>query len=526
MPGPYSSQYSLIVADQAGNRFGELTNAVITSLATELNGWGNVAFSLPTTDPKARLCNVGQLEVQLWRDPLDGTRPKCLSWGPIIRRRATPLTVDLQAAQNPLWYLSKLTFGPVLNEFLTNGDFEAGLTGWADGGTVVSSADTAMMRKGTTSLKLVSTDQGLDNYESQQFVITAGAQPVAVFTGAEFYLTASSATPYIGPAFMARGLYIRTIEGGIQQAERWQPIDNSAPRNQWCRIYGVPISVPAGHTQTVEVRYYSPGTEIHWDMGTCRVDESTGGNAVIPDTPVDVATIVANVLAYAQDVTKNKPPLNLTGPTPGSFGVAVNRQYHFSDNGFIWPTCFQELIDDGICDVDVVWDPFNPTTRTVTLYAHKGSTKPELTLEVGANIGDFSYDEDALACGAAVTVIGQGQSSETVVGTVQPMCEYVGYAADTAANGGITLQVVESAVPESPPDGIASKATTDLARLKEPPVVASVTTKENLVGALIGEIEVGDSVWFVVDCLDERTLRRVVGLDLDPVHETLTVLGN
>ena len=130
----HSSIYSRCAAvDIHGTAFGEFVNATIESITWTLNDFGGATFSIPTDDPSIgawRGPGGWFRECQIWRDPLDGTAPKLIFWGPVVRARATGLTVQFQA-MGLLWYFSRLYFGPPISEYITNGDFEGRL--WPGG---------------------------------------------------------------------------------------------------------------------------------------------------------------------------------------------------------------------------------------------------------------------------------------------------------------------------------------------------------------------------------------------------------
>jgi len=520
-----SSIYMVRAVDVNGTAYAEFVNATITSVTWVLNSWGGCTFSIPTGDPAAKeLRNAAGWfrEVQIWRDPLDGSPPKLIFWGPIVRARATGLSVECQA-MGLLWYLSRLTFGPILVEHLANADFEAGLAGWTNVGTSPS-VDTSIVYRGTKSLKLVQATQGTDTYVYQRFTHTAGpVEPDWFFVAASVWQVATVATPYVGPAYQQRGLYVKVSVGGSTVSEVWTPLDNGAPRNVWTRIYAPIAIVPAGATALIEVRLYSPGGEVHWDCVTARLEESTGSNTAVGTAP-DLNVTLANVLAYAQSAAANNPDLNIDPPT-GVFGLDLFRQYQFYDLGNIWTACFADLIASGACDVDIVWNNAG-TKRQLVIWPRKGTARPELTLEMGGNVVDFSYDQDGQATAGAVVVIPKTATTEPVLGTVQPAAQFFGYAVDAAANGGMCFGAVESAVIETPASAVDQRAVAEVARLKELVTIPTLVVKENRPGTIIGVLGTGDTVPVIIDYgfVQENTTRRVTAMTLDPNSETLSVV--
>jgi hypothetical protein len=525
-----SSIYMVRIVDKSGTPYAELVNAVVTNITWQLNSWGSCTFTVPTTDPQLGTMTAGpalllEREVQVWRDPLNGSAPQLLFWGPLVRARATSQTVEFQA-NGLLWYYSRRLFGPILHNQISNGDFESGLTGWTATGAT-DSIDTNIFLSGTQSLKLVSSAQELDHYESEGFTKTAGSEPIDVWVSAHAQIVTTAGTAYIGPAFMERGLYVEVVESGTTIQAVWQPIDNSAPRNAWFRINAPIVTIPASTTCTVNVRLYSVGGQINWDQVIARFEESTGANTV--STYADVATIITNVNTYAQDTSENKSDLNIAGPV-GTLGVVIARQYQFYLQGNIWDTCLSQLVTEGQCEIDVEWNSTG-TTRTLQCYLKKGSTKPQLALVQGGNVADFSFDLDGQATASSIRVVGQGISSEQ---TLTPpigspaVGDYVGYAVDTSANGGLVLESLESATPDTSIDGVAALTANELARLKSIVTVATVTVRENLAGALIGQLATGDVVPVSVDYgwAQLSGNMRVASMALNPFDETLAVTLN
>ncbi len=528
------AQYYVRIVDSTGTPYAEPINIAIDEAAWELNSWGHLIFRIPTEDVTTKECIPIQREAQLWYDPGDTTQPRCIWWGPIVSRVAEDDETTFQCL-GLLWYLSRLQFGPILTNWLLNPDFESGTTNWTASGTTMSSA-TDIVRKGSKSLKLVQANQGTDTYAFQDFTYDNSASSIAtvVEVAARCYIVATTATPFVGPAGPTtngiqyeRGLYVGMTGSGISAQSVWTIINLSAPRNQWFRIFAPPITVPAGKVATIEVRLYSPGGTVYWDDCIAHVEESTGANTA--SGFADLTAIIDNVLTYAQDTTKNKPQLHLTGPS-GTFGTSLDRQYQFYDNGNIWDACFKPLIDANIMDVDVTWDIHRPSTRTVNIYTagHKGSSKPQCALILGGNVAGISYTEDGQKTAGAVTAIGQGMANEQTIGKELKGALDFGYAVDTSANNHVTLDAIVQGQPEDTLDMLQNRATTELARVKENQKTVQFHCKEGLAGSLIGVLNEGDTTLFQCNkgWVQENSNRRVVGMVLQPEVDVLSVTGN
>jgi hypothetical protein len=117
-----------------------------------------------------------------------------------------------------LWYFSRLSFGPIQTNYLTNGNFESGTTGWTASGTTMSAA-TDIFADGATSLKLVQANQGTDTYAYQDFTFNnsgAGTIPQAMEVSARMYIvaTVTSARVYPKNTFYVIGLAVSLATAG------------------------------------------------------------------------------------------------------------------------------------------------------------------------------------------------------------------------------------------------------------------------------------------------------------------------
>jgi hypothetical protein len=511
--------YSLVVVPVGGgSSVGTVEAASNVRPVWEHNGIETLDFDVNTVDPDAALLEPTQVEVQLWYD--NGVTPKCKWWGPVWRRDLQGNTTHIQC-RGLQSYFEKVQIGPVIHENLTDPDHQdPALAAYTAGGTVTMTSDTTIVRKGTRSMKLMSSAAGLDNFASQQFTITAGSQAVAVFVRSRFYIEAVGGS-YLGPAYKERGLFVERIESAVVQQAVWTPITNGAPRNQWVRIVAPPVFVPAGHTQTIEVRWYSVGGPIYWATSTGREEESVGAGTA--NSYADVNVILANTLAYAQDPAWNKRNFNIAGPA-GTFGLDLLRQFQFYNHGMVWPVAVQPLIDAGICDVAMVWNETTPTTRTLQTYTHKGSSSGVTLTFPPGNADLSSYTEDGTAVAGAVTMLPQGMDAEVTLGQSYPVVDDVAYAVDTAANGGVTFDEVVSALPESTLDMMDGQAATELARRKElvdVPVLLTSASAWWASGATTGDTVVVNGSFGWVS--ESSVTRRVMSVALLPEKNLVAV---
>lgn len=506
------------------------TGAFTVRPVWELDAAGSLDFDIQTVDSDAALMIPTQREIQWWYD--NGSTPKLKWWGPVWRREARGKTTHIQCEGLPS-YLNRVQLGPVRTEYLTDPDMQdPALAAYTAVGATMSSS-TTIVRKGTRSMKLVSGAAGLDQYAYQRYTFdnSAGTIPVAIFHRARFYFVNTGATPELGPAFDERGLYVRTIESGVTQAQVWTPIASTgAPRNQWVKVFAPPIVVPAGHIQTVEVRWYSPGGTIYWATSAGRIEESTGANT--PTTYADLNTIIANALASAQDTSADHTDFHLAGPS-GSFGLTLSRQFQYFNHGLFWAVVVKPLVDAGIIDIDVLWNEATPTTRTLTTWASRGTT-PGLTLTLGVNADLSAYPQDGLSTSGRITGIPQGNSSEFTLtpsgqpaGTTYAAVDDQTYAADTSANGGVVFDEIISALPESTLDQLSSQVSTELARRKNlvaAPVIVTPLDAWWASGAVLGDtITIAGSYGWCGTTSAPFGDRRVMKLEAFPENNLMAV---
>lgn len=529
----YSSIYMVRAVDIHGTAYAEFVNATVDNISWVLNDFGGATFSVPTDDPSVaalRDANGWLRECQIWRDPLDGTGPKLIFWGPIVRVTATGALVTCQA-MGLLWYFSRLFFGPIISEAIVNGTFDAGMANWTAVNTTAS-IDTTIVRQGTSALKLVQAATGQDSYMSQTFTGISGPEGFGVYVAAEFYIEESATVAYLGSAFKERGIYVKASVGATVYNEVWTPISNAVAANSWNRIYAPSFVTPQNlGAVTIEVRLYSLGGTIRWDMVTGRQSESTGSNDASLNLYADLNATLAQVVDYAQGQgalwtfpLSNKPNLNIAPPT-GVFGVSLERIYQFYDLGNIWDACFKELIGSGVCDIDIVWNATG-TTRTLVAYIQKGAIKPQLGLTLGGNVVDFSYDYDGQTTASEVVIIPQYDQTELTIGTVQKPAQYFGYAVNPTANSGITLGAVDTTAIETLPDGVQLRAVAELAQLETLVTIPTLVVKEELPGSIIGVLATGDTIPVNVKygfVQDDKNY-RVTAMTLTPASETLSVV--
>lgn len=464
--------YQAYVVDMTGTSFGELVNAEIGTITWELNGWGGVEVSLPTTDADADLPQFGR-EIQIKRD---GT---VLWWGPIVRTQ-----IDLHKAQwscaGLAWYFKRRFMGKAdRTNLLTNGSFETGSppTGWTYN-SVTQTASATHIVDGTQALKLVGGASDGENWAKQIYTHAAASFPTGDFLTLNAWVWVDSAS-YVAPALGLRGLFGAHYNAAnelldVQIAS--PPLDDDFPQDQWVNLeIGFP-NVAAG--DWLDVRLYAPNGSAWWDLATLTAMESLAFGFA---DPVELADVIEGIVLYAQDnfeFTHGKSDLNIGTDCPATGIMVAPRAYQFVEHRNIWDA-LQELVATGVVDIDVA---ITATTRTFTSYSpRKGSLKSGEPLELDVNVATFQWSWDGEAATNSVIILGPGDGPDRPEGA----------ATDTGAFGGLTLEKVDTA-PDTVRIGDLDTVAAEVLRVGTQPEIIEATTYPH--SALIGSLVIGDTV--------------------------------
>lgn len=507
---PVGRRRRLVVTDIDGAPLGELENATCGAIKYTLNEPEDWSFTLPMSDPKAALLLGPRFrEVQVWRGD------QLLAWGPAVRPSAdkTHLAVSCKGAG---WYLSRRTIGDASRRnYLVNGDFEDGLTGWNIGALhpleplatrdpSFWDAETATDRvlTGGHSLYLAQVGTGAPRYgiSAGQFLIWQ-VDPATNPEGDEWSFTARCYIPsetWRGPPVDNVGLRLDrfsttesvfiTPEGGGAPIAYPKPIetvtatiDENTPRDVWLPLEAVMVAPVTGNAEFVQVVLYCPDGAIFWDRATLTIDEGLRFHGQ------DQADIVAGIVEHLQDEAYAKTYLNLWTDTPAT-GVLRDRTYlhHEHINGADAIGEFATLANG--LDISVAYEPYRRTVRTH--HPARGSFRPAYALELGRNIADFAWTFDGESAASQVIVLGSGDGSdrEEASATVDPL-------ADDAYAEGLTLETVFTAPPSTLIDSLDDVAAETLAVAIAPEVLA-VTCTSPAPGQAdpVGVVAVGDTV--------------------------------
>lgn len=527
-----------IVTDVNGNPYGELENAKLGAITFELNAPGE-EFSLvvPITDPKTSLLLDERIrEVQIWRGD------QILAWGPAMRPAADRnfLAVTCRGA---LWHLTRRNIGKAeRTNYVNNGDFEDGLAewnftenevvafyqlpGWQDG-----PPDHEIVRfpvvTGERALKLSNREEGADAYAYQTFEWTVDetTSPDGDQWTLKGYVYVETFT---AEASEGRGLYLErfstteltdddrrlaldpTAKKSLEHV--FVPIDEETPVGVWHRMeIGLQTPPKAGEPETVNIRLYAPKGTVEWDAVTLTLEERLAYFG-----KDQTSEIAKGIVEHLQDAAYDKSDANISTDCPAS-GVLRDRIYIHSEhpNGFDALEEFTDLSDGFDFDVR-----YTPTDRVFTTYSpERGRHYPRFALELGRNIASFAWTFDGEAAASSIVVLGRGDGSGREEGS----------AIDAAAfAGGLTLEEVFSAPPETPIDSLDELALERLTITTAPETLAIKTTP--LVPGQadpIGVLYPGDTipVRIVRGSFELEAIYRVIRLTVNP-DDTLDLVVN
>jgi hypothetical protein len=421
-------------------------------------------------------------------------------WGPIVRPQKK-LKRSTYQISGCLWYLGRRFFGRADRvNLLTNGDFEAGETGWSFAGGVTHSIDTGEFLEGTQSLKLEGATADHDTYAHQLYTHTTQYHP----TGDYVTLAAGAYVPsadYLGGAYADRGLLIvhRNAAGDALHYDVAE-IGDATVNDDWLHLeVGVP-SVKAG--DEVEVFLYPPHGSANWDLVTLTLMES------LAFENADVADVVEAIALYAQDLgafTHGKSNLNITVDAPAT-GVLMTIAYQFAEHGNIL-AALMEYVRRGVIDIDMV---YTSTTRTLTIFTPKGSLYGT-TLELPGNLADFTWSWDGDRAAGSVVVLGEGDGPDRPEGG----------AIDPAFLDGLTLEIIESAADDVTVGELDQQAAETLTVAKNPEIF-EVTTMPGVGGGLAA----GDTVHVIIPVIDVDAVYRAVTITPDHYKGQKTIVLN
>ncbi len=373
-----------------GAPYATLTRARVQSVSWKLNTWGECKFVMTVSDPQLEHIKVLERELQVWREGI------LIWWGVILKMDQDHATITVTCV-GLLWYYSRRFFGPPTLQYLTNGGFEDGITGWtatglSGGATVIAGGNRA---RGQQAVRLVQNNVAANGYIAQTLNFVSSS-PAGGFH--ELVLSAwADVETFTGPAFEERGLYISGSATGYFQ-EEWTPLNYATPSG-WQR-YELAIQPPTGLTTAIAVRGMGVQGTTVWDEFNLR---QWGGVGSVD--PVDWATILTNIATYA--VTgPHKSTLNMGLNLPAT-GLLDSMLYGEADHANIYEAMV-DLPRRRILDIDVEW-AIDGLSRTLRSYAPQKGTAKNVPLIWGENIQGFKYAVDGEKVATVERMLGRGE---------------------------------------------------------------------------------------------------------------------
>lgn len=483
---PRGKKKRAVVVDAFGTPYGELENAKIGAITFELNDAGE-EFSavIPIDDPKAELVlSEWMRELQVWRGD------QLLAWGPMMRPAADKKWLAI-TARGAAWHLTRRHIGKAeRTNYVKNGDFEDGLAHWSFVSSIyqrtydlpgaqptppIHSIAKFPTVTGKRSLHLENYVAETDSFAAQFFEWTVDEElspdgdrwtlkgfvyverfdAPATEGGRGLYLERFSTTePHPDPTVLA-------IDPNAKKSIEhvFVPIDEETPVGVWHRMeIGLETPPKAGEPEVVNVRLYAPDGVVKWDAISLTLEERLAFYA-----KDQTSEIAKGIVEHLQSADYDKSDANLSTDCAPS-GVLRDRVYVHSEhpNGFDSIDEFSELSNGFDFAVR-----YTPTERIFTTYfPERGRHWPRFALELGKNLADFAWSLDGEAASSSIVVLGQGDGSD----------REEGFAIDpTAFAGGLTLEQVFAAPPETPIDSLDNLAAERLILSREPEVLALKT---------------------------------------------------
>lgn len=533
------AEYRLVVVNRTGWPLAELDKANLTGCSWELDEPGTIEFEMDTADPKAREVKPGR-EVQVWLGP------QILHWGPIVRPLATPVSLSVQA-HGLMWYFTKRFLGTAdRTNLVVNGDFEQGLTGWAGSNdphaTIVNATEGIPMLSNGRAVRLQGDAVGHQQYLYQKWVAAPGGHPLGNLITISCWVYVPQAS-YDSMATEARGMWVASRDATEvlpgTSAKRVNQhymtrIDGTEPlRNRWVPFQVELFNVMPG--DEIEVRLYPPKGIAYYDLVVAAAMESLAfdDDPLIPSGGIDQAKIIEGLVLYAQDLfpgfRHGKSDLNISTNCQLT-GFRYERAFQFADHLNIKEAWAEFTQGDNSVDVSV---EITPTTRIFTThFPFKGQYRPELALEYGRNIADFSFGTDLEQAASDVVILGPGDGPTRPEGGARNPDGFDGLTLEKVQSIDVSAGLSEDYARVNIVDDVARETL----RVSSSPAFLEVSTYEQGGQTLLGRLNTGDylpvrilcgSIDVTVPSAEEPNLYyRITAMTLEPENDVLRLTMN
>jgi hypothetical protein len=231
----------------------------------------------------------------------------------------------------------------------------------------------------------------------------------------------------------------------------------------------------------------------------------------------DQATVVAGLVAHAQDPAFSKSDLNISINCP-STGVVTSVAYQWADHAGIFDSLATFNGTDTGLDMDIVHDPSGKKRVFTTFYPRKGRTLKQQVLEYGKNMTDFVFPEDGENTTNSIVELGDGSGPD----------RYEGFAIDATALGGLVLEMIETAPSGTSYDSLWGLATNTLNKTKNVVLMPELTAYETDDMPLIGVIDTGDVIPVRISYgrVQYQGLYRIAKLSINPQDDSIALTLN
>lgn len=410
-----------------------------------------------------------------------------------------------------LWVMNRRNIDAPRDNLLSNPEFESSFTDWTKVGSFTSSVVTTRKVLGTHAAKFEDINTNADDFYYQQFTPPPNAVGTLLTVSAWRFAELVTGTSALG----SRGLFVQVSESGVVKDYNYFPIDAADPyigvwHEDTCTIW-----IPPNKTWTVEVRLYAVCGTIYWDAASLVAMDSVGSTSVTgsASAEADIASIASVLVQHVQSAANGKSDLHVGRNCPAN-GVKLFRQYQYVDH-VSFASAVSEFTgrDDGF-DISV---EITPTTSTFTCHTPKKGTDRHVavTLTFGDNVANYRYSRPGGSTITRETIMGEGSGPNRAEG------EY----ADASQIGGLILQEVRQAPPESVLNSLLPIATDRVKKRRKPLVLELALTPD---AGLINTLEVGDLVTCVVPdgYVQVSGTHRIVQMKLTCKTRVLTVFVN
>lgn len=406
--------YEVIVCDKFGSAYGQIVTAVITDVEWELDDIGSVTFAYWVFDPSSAALPQssfpGGREIQIWRDQ------KLIWWGWPIDSSVDATAVQVSCS-GFFWAYNSRLFGPILNNYLQNPNFQSSPTSfapWAEFGPGISAeiadATGGFVLDGTFALRMQATGSAscgvTQEIDMTAFTFDGGIDGLLFNFAVWVYVDDPGLAPVVGAAFNL-GLWVNALDGSSDiLASCADSISDSTPKNQWFRLAGS-FNWPPGAT-ILQFNLFAPVGITYWNRADASYEEDVNPHGGVQD----VTGIIEGITTYAQSPQTGKTDLNMAFAGADT-EVDLLRQYPFSSNNNIFQA-IQEFSSIGACDYEVTWDTTGHF-RTFTVFpGQKGTVRYNhpLALDVGF-VTSLAAAITGSQVGTAQRVLGQGATGSS-----------------------------------------------------------------------------------------------------------------